>query len=272
MPTVPSSGKSDAEADSTPAGSPIERAPSDPGATATETGSTRLWVSAFGAALVAGVLAWAIGELTYDYYGPSQEAIRSTTRYDFNALKRSEGLADQKNAAIAFGTFGALLGLTLGTLAGLSRRPSGSVFTASLTGLLAAGIGGALVSYGLAPVFGRFYNDVDPSLMLPIVIRGGICAVVGLAAGLAFGLGRHDPTGIIHTLSGGLLGGILGIIFFEVIIATLFPMERNDKVIPSSLVTRLLCYLCVAAGVAAGAILLERSRLKPASRTPSTQP
>jgi hypothetical protein len=229
-------------------------------------------VTALGTALVAGVLSWGIGELTSNYYGPSKEAIRSTTRFDFNALNRSQGLADRKNATIAFGTFGALLGLSVGAFAGLLRRSSASVLIASLTGLLAAGIGGALVSYGLAPVFGRFYSDVNPSLMLPILIRGGICAVIGLAAGLAYGLGRHGPTGILRTLSGGLLGGVLGVILFEVIIATLFPMERNDKVIPSSLVTRLLCYLCVAAGVAAGAILLERGRWKPATHPPSTQP
>ena len=55
--------------------------------------------------------------------------------------------------------------------------------------LLLGGIGGALVSYELAPIFARFYSDETPSLLVSFLVRGGIWAVVGMTAGLALGWG-----------------------------------------------------------------------------------
>jgi hypothetical protein len=207
-----------------------------------------------GAALVAGILAWGIGELMHDYYGPSVEALRS--RFDFSAQNREQRAADQKNAAIAFGTFGALLGLLTGAAGGAARRSIAAAAGAALLGLLLGAIGGALVSYELSPVFTRYYRDTEP-MFVPLLVRGGIWAVVGMTAGVALGCGWHGPRGLARALTGGLVGSVFGTIGFEVVNALIFPMERNDRIIPSSSVTRLIAYLCVAVCVALGTLILQ---------------
>jgi hypothetical protein len=223
-------------------------------------------VTALGAALLAGYLAWGVGEKMYAYYRPSKAAYRG--RYDFSALNREQAIADQKNAMIAFGSFGALLAMLMGAAGGLARRSVTTVSGATLAGLLSGGIGGGLAAYGLTPLFVRFYSDYNPLLLLPVIVRGGICAVIGAAAGLAFGLGKSGRAGGLGSVTGGLLGSILGIVAFESLNALLFPMDRNDKAIPSTIIARLLCYLCVAVGVAAGAVVFGRARSRPAIGTP----
>ena len=218
---------------------------------------------ALAAWLVAGILAWGIGEKTYDYYRSAGKAGDSR---DFTAMNREKGIGIKVNSAIAFGTFGAILGILSGAAGGALRRwiPGGA--SAALVGLLLGGIGGAVVSYGLAPIFARLYSDESPSLVLSFLVRGGIWAVVGMTAGLALGWGWQGLRGVPRALIGGLAGGVCGTIGFEVVNAVLFPADRNDAVIPSSMQTRLLAYLLVAVGVAIGAVVLGRLQSRPAGR------
>jgi hypothetical protein len=218
---------------------------------------------AVGAALVAAILAWGIGERTHNYYGPSAKAQQLANARDFTALNRETQIADQKNTAIAFGSFGAVLGTCLGAVGGALRRtiPGGAI--AALAGLLLGGISGALVSYELTPVYARFYSDETPSLLLSLLVRGGIWAVIGMAAGLALGWGRRGIRGIPEIMIGGLIGSICATVAFEVVNAVLFAGDRNDAVIPSSMQSRLLAYLLVSAGAAIGAVLSEPQRPPP---------
>lgn len=220
-------------------------------------GLLRASVYAVVAALVAGFLAWGIGEKTYDYYRPSASA---RTGRDFTALNRETRITSQKNSAIAFGTFGALLGVLTGAAGGALRRSIRDGASAALAGFLLGGIGGSLVSYAVAPIFAQFYSDDSPSLLLPFLVRGAIWAVAGMAAGLALGWGWQGPAGIPGALFGGLAGGVCGTVAFEVVNAVLFPGDRNDAVIPSSMLARLLAYLLVAVGAALGAVLLGSRR------------
>ncbi len=143
--------------------------------------------------------------------------------------------------------------------------PAGAI--AALAGLLIGGIGGSLASYELVPIYARFYSDETQSLLLPFLVRGGIWAVVGMAAGLALGWGRQGFRLIPGILIGGLSGSVCGTIAFEVVNALLFPADRNDAVIPSSMQSRLLAYLFVSVGVAIGAVLLGRHRTLQTGRT-----
>jgi MFS family permease len=229
-----------------------------------------LWAAALGGALVAGLLAWEIGEKTYNYYQPSPESRRS--RYDFSRLNREQAVADRKNAAIAYGTFGALLGMFLGASGGIPRRSIASVLSAAAAGLLLGVLGGALAAYVLTPFFSQFYSDRDPSLLLPVLLRGGTFAVIGILVGLTFGLARGGLADAMRSATGGLLGGLLGIIVFEAANAHFFPMERNDNMIPNAMLTRLICYLSVAVCLALGTLILGReprhSRVKRAGVDP----
>jgi hypothetical protein len=235
-----------------PSAKALERAP------VTGTSGLHALVYAIVAAFVAGFLAWGIGEITHDYYRPSAKAQQSARA--FTALNREQGIADQKNTAIAFGAFGAVLGLLSGAAGGALRRSIRGGVSAAIAGLLLGGIGTALVSYGLAPIFARYYSDETGSLILSFLVRGGIGAIVGMTAGLALGWGWRGTPAIPRALVGGLAGGVCGTIAFEVINAVAFPADRNDAVIPRSMQTRLLAYVLVSVGAALGAVLMGRDQ------------
>jgi hypothetical protein len=267
MSDVPHSDEPKSLGDFAPPADTPEPAPATLRAKAAVTGISTLHTLgyALGAALVAGFLAWGIGEKTYGYY---QIPASVLGQRDFSALNREERIADQKNTAIAYGTFGALLGLLSGVAGGAVGRSIPGGASAALAGLVLGGIGGSLASYALAPIFDRLYSDESASLVLSSLVRGGIWAVVGITSGLALGWGWHDLRGIPRALLGGLAGGVCGTIAFEVANAVLFPADRNDAIIPSSMVARMLAYLFVSVGVAIGAVLFSPHRSWPESRTP----
>jgi hypothetical protein len=264
MSVVPDSHAPNSQGDLTP---PAEAPGPAPAPLGTQTGVTDIrrvqaLVYATCAALVAGFLVWGIGEKTYHYYRPPA----APSRGDLRAMNREMPIAHQKNAAIAFGTFGALMGLMSGAAGGALRRSIPGAAGAGLAGLLLGGIGGALASYELAPIFDRFYSDETGSLLLSFLVRGGIWAVVGMTAGLALGCGWQGFSGIPGALFGGLVGSVCGTTAFELVNAVIFPMDRNDAVIPSSMQARLLAYLVVSVGVAIGAVVVGCHRRAPASR------
>ncbi len=246
--------------DSTPPADAPEPATAPVAGQADMTGNPgrRALVYAVGAALVAGSLTWGVGEKTYGYYRPSAKA--QPNPREFSGLNREMRIADQKNTAIAFGTFGAFLGMLCGAAGGASRRSIPHGVSAALAGLVLGGIGAAVAGYGLAPIFAHFYSDETQSLTLPFLIRGSIWAVAGMAAGLAFGGGWRGALGMTTGSVGGMCGSVCGTAAFEVVNAVLFPSDRNDAVIPSSTQARLLAYLLVSVAAAVGAVLVGGHR------------
>jgi hypothetical protein len=245
-----------------PAPAPIQRpiaVPSSPG--------IKESAAVLGVALMAGLLAWGIGEKTHDHYGLSAEAEAAQNARNFALLNREKRIIDQKNAAITFGAFGAVLGLLAGAAGGGLRRSIPGGASAAVAGLLLGGIGAGLAAYALTPLFGRFYSDDSPSLVLSFLVRGGIWAAIGMTASLALGAGWQGPLGIPRALIGGLAGSVCGTIAFEVVNAVLFPGDRNDAVIPSSTEARLLASLLVSVGVVFGALLLGSPPSKSAGRS-----
>jgi hypothetical protein len=263
MPILPDSNESKPQTDSTLAtGAPEPAlAPSEAQTIVTDFRWLRPSVYAMLAAVIAAFLAWGIGEKLYDYYVPSRTS-QGNPR-DFTAMNREKRIADQKNTAIAFGTFGAVIGLVFGAAGGALGRSILAGASAALAGLLLGGIAGTSVGYEFAPIFARFYSDENPSLLLSFLVRGGAWAVVGMAAGLALGWGWHGFADVRTTLIGGLAGSVIGTMAFEMVNAIVFASDRNDAVIPTSMAARLLAYLLVSAGVALGAVLLERQRCQP---------
>jgi hypothetical protein len=183
-------------------------------------------------------------------------------------MTREKRIVNQKNTAIAYGTLGALLGAISGATGGALRRSIAGGATAAVTGLLLGGMGGALVSYVLAPIFDQYFSDESASLLVSFLVRAGIWAVVGMTAGLALGWGWHGPGGIPRVLTGGLAGALCGTVAFEVVNAVLFPADRDDGIVPSSILARLLAYQFVCLGVAIAAVLVGRHRSAPPGRSP----
>jgi hypothetical protein len=227
------------------------------------------WIWTLGMALLAGSIAWAIGESLYDHYDAKTGPI--TNRYDFTLQNQAKQAADRNNARLSYGVFGVFMGLIGGLAGGLYRRSAASAVSAGLVGLILGGIGAALVSFELAPMFPRFYRNDSPTLMLPILVRGGTWTVIGMAAGLAFGLGSKGLAGAWRPGVGGLLGGVAGTFVVEVLNAIVSPMDRNDQPIPASASARLVMYVGITIAVACGVVMLHAGQ-NSSRRTPNVSP
>src|SRR5579864_3121200 len=121
------------------------------------------------AALLAGIASWRIGEATTDYFKPSEAA--ASARFDFTALNREMEQINARNAAIAFGALGGLLGLALGATGGLSRRTVRGTLIGAILGLLLGVAAGALPPFVIMPWQWRHRNDDPPSieLLMPLL-------------------------------------------------------------------------------------------------------
>jgi hypothetical protein len=218
---------------------------------------------------LAGVLAWLAGEYTRDYFKPSDEA--ATQAYNFTALNREMEPVSAGNGALAFGALGGLLGLVLGVAGGLIRRSTQGVVLGALVGLILGAAAGVLPSMWVMPWSWRHRND-DPSatlLLTPLLVHLGLWSAIGLAAGLAFGVGSgtSKPSRYFEMALAGVVGAMLGTFVFEMVGAFVFPMERTVEPFSATAGTRLLARLCVAGFIGLGTLRCLPSR--PAGTIPA---
>jgi hypothetical protein len=208
-----------------------------------------------GLGLLAGAAAWLVGERTFEYSRPSKatESIRS-----FEALNAEMPRVNAINGALTFGVFGGLLGLTLGLAGGLCRRSWLGALTGAIAGLVLGSAAGALPSFAVMPWQWRHRHD-DPNasdLLVPLMIHIALWSAIGLAAGLAFGIGCRPTrrSRLVETVLAGLVGAIVGTFAFEMVGAMLFPFAHTADPFSATSGTRLLARLCVSGFVAIGAI------------------
>lgn len=220
-------------------------------------GRFRLWALALAAGLVGGSVAWFVGESLRHEFRPSPAASPPGGFPGDSPLMRQEKAAyDAKSMAVAYGVLGVSLGAALGLAGGLVRRSSSAGAVAALVGTLLAGAAGAGAAFLLTPLFGRYFDPDQPTLLLPLLIHGGVSAAIGAAAGLAFAMGLGQRGLAIRSLLGGLVGGLLGRAVFELVHAVAFPLAQSQDLIPSAPGVRLLSFACVALAVAVGVALL----------------
>ena len=83
---------------------------------------------------------------------------------------------------------------------------------AAVFGLILAGTAGAGVTQGLLPIYfhaARASEDhLASDIVTPLLIHGGIWTAIGLAAGLAFGLGLAGWGRALQAGIGGALGAV----------------------------------------------------------------
>jgi hypothetical protein len=216
----------------------------------------RLWLLVLSLAILAGVAAWLVGESALDYFKPSDAAASQT--YNFEPLNREMLGVSAHNGALTFGVLGGLLGLALGLAGGLSRRSGHGALMGAVAGLILGAAAGALPSFAVMPWQWRHRND-DPStilLLTPLLVHLGLWSAIGLAAGLAFGIGSgaSTPSRLCESALAGLVGAMLGTFVYEMLGAVLFPMDRTADPFSATSGTRLLARLCVAGFVGLFAI------------------
>ena len=131
---------------------------------------TRLWICTLGAGLVAGLIAWGVGEATYGLfqwndakdvlkaYPAELKKLGPNEQREFITKKMIEARsrAESRNTAIAFGVLGAVLGLALGRAGGLVTGSSRSGARAGWIGFAVAGALGAVMAFPVVPLYYKY--------------------------------------------------------------------------------------------------------------------
>jgi hypothetical protein len=217
----------------------------------------RLWAWALSAGLVAGLASWLGGESIRGMFEVTPLTGGGLSEPEELVAKnfRSRVAAQSRGGAWAFGMLGATLGLALGLAGGLSRRDPRAALTAGAIGLILAGAVGAGAAMGLVRLFFQNQDPQSNSLLFPLLVHGGIWSTIGLAAGLAFGIGVGGRGRVLRTGLSGLMGAIVSTLVFEVVGALSFPTAKTHYPVSEEAASRLLALLAVSLFVAAGAVL-----------------
>jgi hypothetical protein len=227
------------------------------GSAAVPAKADRLGIWALAAGLLAGAGSWGVGEATINAFPPKLERMMTPVGPLMGTRATEQVKADTKNAALAFAVQAACLGMALGLAGGLARRSLGG---GAMAGLAGAVLGGALAlgaAAALQPVYYRNVqlDQIEQSLIVPLLVHGGICGVTGLAGGLAFGLGLKGRWSLIaRSAAGGLVGALLATFAFEVAGAMLFPEAKTTRPLSLSWESRLMARMLVGLLSAAGAL------------------
>ena len=227
----------------------------------------RVWLCAIFSGLLAGVIGWVAGERasrSFHWEGRVQvEEVHgrdNCERSPTGLLLESRYNAEARNAALAMGILGTVLGLTLGAGGGLSRRSPRAAAVSGLTGFLLGAAVGTAAPLQLVPLFYRFIGR-PPNPAFPLLIHTAMYALIGGVGGLAFGLGLCGPGGAAKGLLAGTMGAILGAIIYNVFHTIAFPLEWDLSPMPGKGVSRLLAHLCVALSSIACVVLATDERV-----------
>jgi hypothetical protein len=226
----------------------------------------RLWLCAISSGVLAAVIGWVAGERaarSFHWEGHVQvedlDARGQRDRSLPGSLLKSRENAETKNAALAMGILGAVLGLAFGAAGGLSRRSTRAAGLGGITGLLLGAVVGTVVPCELVPLFYRSLSR-PPNPALPLLIHTGMYASIGGVGGLAFGLGLCGPGGAGRGLLAGTMGAVLGSIIYNILHTITFPLEWDFCPMPGKGGSRLLAHLCVALSCIACVVVASEAR------------
>jgi hypothetical protein len=242
----------------TPSGDVRERSPDPPAVSKVVPAVRRLWPFALGAGLLAGIASWVINEAGLPFVLPKSRIVQTMGGAMDLPSFVDQVAADSKNATVAYGILGAMLGLALGVAGGLVRNsPRRGVF-AGITGALLGAIGGVGGATVFLPIYFRQLDvaqeQLGRDLVIPLLVHIGTWAVVGVASGIALGLGLGEGRRASRAAFGGLIGGALGAVVYEVVGALVFPNDRTTQPIALTWGPRLLAALSVSLMIAVMAV------------------
>ena len=226
------------------------------------------------AGLLAGLVAWLAGEATLDAFRPPLLPVTMMGQVSYAPSYAGQARAHFRNATLAYVELGAVLGLALGLAGGLAR---GSVRGGLLAAVLGA-VAGAALTFGTSLAALPFYfrahdvasEELSRDVLLPMLVHVGAWSGVGLAGGLALGLGLgiRGKLGMMRAYRaalGGLMGAAIGGVVFD-LIASLAFQEQSGEPLSRTWATRLIARFAVAVVASAMAAVVAEGRK---GKTPS---
>lgn len=240
--------------DSTPSLPPRGRAPGSP-----------VFLIVVAAGIIGGLLTWAAGEATTNWFSAMSAGDPSGGPLAGGVVtNETADAAMLKNGTLTYAVQGGILGLIFGLAGGLIARSPRHGTVAGLEGVVLGLILVGAVAYGLFSVFFRKFDRLSDDFLLPILTHGGVWAIAGGVAGLAFGIGSGAARArILRATIGGLAGAALGAVLYEVLGAVFFPSSETNLPIASAAPARLLAHGTVALLAAVG-IALAVANTRPA--------
>jgi hypothetical protein len=224
------------------------------------TSSALFWPLVLAAGLLAGAASWKAGEFALERFAPTleltreQAASRALADAELRRQRRQSGLWI---ASFTYGVLGGALGVVLGAAGGVARRSLSTGLAGAAAGLIVGGATAAGAAILLVPIYRARLETAAAQLThdlgLPLLIHGGIWIPVGIAGGLALGMGLGGWRTIVRAITGGAMGALLGTLVYEFAGAVVFPTAETMHPISLQPASRLLAHLCVAILTAAGA-------------------
>jgi hypothetical protein len=209
---------------------------------------------ALAAALVAGLLAWLVGETPYSQVRPSRIWLNTLGNLSLSTTKATELEALTKRSARVNGAFGALLGLAFGLAGALARGHLRSGAKAAILGLVLGAIAGAALPFLAVPLHDHLRRSSPDETLASILMHGSIWGAIGAVASLALaiGAGGHSRR-LVACMVGGILGALIGTTIFDLLGGMALPLDETGEALSKSTTARMMAYLIVAVSVALGA-------------------
>jgi hypothetical protein len=235
-----------------------------PGEASSSVRPLRPLIAIAAAGLLAGFGAFGLGELAYGRFSPELVAQTLGGNQVMRPTLETKAASDARNAAVAFGSLGGLLGLFLGLAGGLERRSIGSAARAGFVGLVLGATAGAVLPLLAVVLYYRILAErTGDNLLISVGLHATLWGTLGAVAGLAFGIGRGRPSRTLRLVIGGLAGAVVGTIVYDAIGAVAAPLAGTADAISATWSTRLLARLLVAIGAAVAIDLTIRATESP---------
>ena len=247
--------------DNPPPGSVPEPAAMSTSGAAVSRPSGLIWMMVLAGGLLAGLAGFGFGELALKLFAPSLElppGIKGDQTLAPLEHARRLSVSQDRVATASYGFLGALLGLTLGVVGGLSRRSARGAVTSGLIGLVLGGTLAAGTTFLILPWHHAHFappspDNVNQQLGLSVATRGTIWMIIGAVAGLALGRGLGGGR-VARAVAGGILGAAAAAVIHEIAGAVLFPLDKTSLLIAMTSTPRLLAHLTLALCVSAGTV------------------
>jgi hypothetical protein len=226
--------------------------------------SLRPLIEIAAAGLLAGLIAFGLGELIYGRFAPELVGQSVGGNQVMRPTMETKAASDARNSATAFGMLGGVIGLFLGLAGGLERRSIGSAAKAGCVGLVLGVTVGAVLPLVLVVPYLRMLNRrTADDLLLSLGLHAMLWGPLGAVGGLAFGIGRGRSGQTLRLIVGGMMGAIVGTIAYDAIGGAITPLAGTADAISTTWPTRLLARLLVAISAAVAIDLTIRATKAP---------